>query len=575
MGVGSDRAPPAPAGLTFTGRNGKGFYLLRVTGVRGLAHRPTDLVGGVRNSNWGWRLGKKNSVVFCGPSWGRESSRRVRALATSTPPGFASSPMQNQHVIAGAIGSKSWRAWAGRTSGSDEYASGDLFAGVCRAVRWHLRTRATPPPPEGHCPICYNTKPEDGSWQQLWCGCRVCSACISHWAQAALDRAAGATLNDEGSLTDAVALSCPACSAPLRACDAANLLGGDSVLCATFDLALRDARLRSMADFRPCPSCPGGGFLTWGCVGANQQRAHGRAALAGIGLLVVCMCMGVKRGFTSMLSHREVLRPLCAGVQLRDIVLLLSAAVAHALARAVRYLAASATLGAPLHVGCPECHANFALGAADAVGDAAADRSRLGSVAGDDAWVIEHTRPCPRCKVPILKHGGCNVMVCSRCRLTFCWACMQPKRHCSHFACANGAPHGNASVWQAELVTDQRYLERRGAACAATGHAAAAVAEAVAVAAICMLVLLHTFDPTGPQWALHIANTADGLLSSPMDCLGELLRRLTWLARLVSQSVAVIVIASSLVLPMLGGGGVAGDQRARNQHPRRHRLRDM
>ena len=39
-------------------------------------------------------------------------------------------------------------------------------------------------------------------------------------------------------------------------------------------------------------------------------------------------------------------------------------------------------------------------------------------------------------------------MRCSQCRLAFCWACMQPSRRCSHFQCANGAPHGNASMWE-------------------------------------------------------------------------------------------------------------------------------
>ncbi|KAJ9524533.1 hypothetical protein QJQ45_024111, partial [Haematococcus lacustris] len=36
------------------------------------------------------------------------------------------------------------------------------------------------------------------------------------------------------------------------------------------------------------------------------------------------------------------------------------------------------------------------------------------------------TRSCPKCKMPILKDGGCNHMVCTQCRHHWCWVCGGP-----------------------------------------------------------------------------------------------------------------------------------------------------
>jgi len=45
----------------------------------------------------------------------------------------------------------------------------------------------------------------------------------------------------------------------------------------------------------------------------------------------------------------------------------------------------------------------------------------------DDAWLSMHTKPCPKCRRPIEKNGGCMHMTCSRqngCGHEFCWICL-------------------------------------------------------------------------------------------------------------------------------------------------------
>eukprot|EP00918_Siedleckia_nematoides_P026310 GHVU01056764.1.p1 GENE.GHVU01056764.1~~GHVU01056764.1.p1 ORF type:complete len:546 (-),score=74.56 GHVU01056764.1:424-2061(-) len=41
-------------------------------------------------------------------------------------------------------------------------------------------------------------------------------------------------------------------------------------------------------------------------------------------------------------------------------------------------------------------------------------------------WIAANTKECPKCHATIEKDGGCNHMVCKKCRFDFCWVCLGP-----------------------------------------------------------------------------------------------------------------------------------------------------
>jgi hypothetical protein len=49
---------------------------------------------------------------------------------------------------------------------------------------------------------------------------------------------------------------------------------------------------------------------------------------------------------------------------------------------------------------------------------------KVASSALNRLWKAWNTKPCPHCKVPIEKNGGCPHMVCGTCHRDFCWFCM-------------------------------------------------------------------------------------------------------------------------------------------------------
>lgn len=52
--------------------------------------------------------------------------------------------------------------------------------------------------------------------------------------------------------------------------------------------------------------------------------------------------------------------------------------------------------------------------------------------AASDAWIAQHTKPCPGCGVRIEKNGGCDYMQCPLCKTEFCWLCSKYHNHSNH-----------------------------------------------------------------------------------------------------------------------------------------------
>ena len=335
-----------------------------------------------------------------------------------------------------------------------------------------------------------------------------------------------------------------------------------------YDLVLRDAALKGARDFRPCPLCKAGGFVTWSCVGVARDRARRVALFVGVGLIALCGALGANG---ALMAAADLTGP-------PHVAVLASAALMHAVGVLARRAARDASADAPLHVGCPECDARFDLAAPDVAADAAAaSRGReLDASAGDAAWVREHTRPCPRCRAPIIKSGGCNAMRCGRCHHRFCWACMQSQTRCGHFQCANGAPHGNASPWDTDQANDGERMAAAGNRAAGIAHVGAIAVESLAGGALLVRALalaqVHVpmpmlgsmGVPLASRWdartarelpapmggaAAWLAAEADALLCLPLELVSEAVAAAGALsAELLSSALSLSASASQLLL---------------------------
>ena len=66
-------------------------------------------------------------------------------------------------------------------------------------------------------------------------------------------------------------------------------------------------------------------------------------------------------------------------------------------------------------------------------------------------WMMENTKPCPKCKAAIEKNDGCFMMTCRSCSAQFCWLCLGDwSTHSNHFECSkyNSKDLNNRPEWR-------------------------------------------------------------------------------------------------------------------------------
>uniref|UniRef100_A0A7R9W5N6 RING-type domain-containing protein n=1 Tax=Pseudictyota dubia TaxID=2749911 RepID=A0A7R9W5N6_9STRA len=350
-------------------------------------------------------------------------------------------------VIAATAGKDTWKTWAGRTHGTDDFEWADYFRGAqrkfCRKFLWK------PPGPGTPCPICLEEPASADQWHiTSSCGHAVCVDCLKGYA--------ASQVRDPD---HSGPLKCPTCPLPLREKDAIAALGSDEELLRLWDAKLRDEVLRALPSYRHCPHCEGkdrrggalggGGFVTPECLTPiNEERERDAQYLldlipASNRLLVVAYLayfylysqMHSSSFFVDLLN---VLAPLAV---IRRLWLLCNMAIARAARRA---------FFKPIVVECPCCDDAFIL---NAEAELATGNNHVYDEA-TEKWIGNNCRPCPSCSAPISKSGGCNHMQCGKCKAHFCWACMRLRTNCAAYNCSNGAPFGEATGADQPMVDE-------------------------------------------------------------------------------------------------------------------------
>ena len=73
---------------------------------------------------------------------------------------------------------------------------------------------------------------------------------------------------------------------------------------------------------------------------------------------------------------------------------------------------------------CLECGHSFCVRCLGEPHDGYTCAQSAGAGTNTTRWLVQHTKPCPGCGIPISKTGGCSHMTCPRCSYQFCWYCL-------------------------------------------------------------------------------------------------------------------------------------------------------
>jgi hypothetical protein len=125
-------------------------------------------------------------------------------------------------VVAATAGQDTWKTFAGRTHGTDQFEVLDLFRGMKRSLHHHFI--ASPPSSGTVCPVCFCEPDQPDGWHITWCGHVVCKDCLHQYAFSQVQ-----DKEHRGPL------KCPVCPQVLRRRDAIVALGGNSELISQWD----------------------------------------------------------------------------------------------------------------------------------------------------------------------------------------------------------------------------------------------------------------------------------------------------------------------------------------------------
>jgi len=127
---------------------------------------------------------------------------------------------------------------------------------------------------------------------------------------------------------------------------------------------------------------------------------------------------------------------------------------------------------------------------------------------------------------------------------------MRPLRECTHFTCAHGAPHGNASIWSELDAAAGDRITAAGERAASLARCSAALADSVMVVALAVLALRACGRD---EWASELVVAANALLVLPASAWRALVAGLTPLLLTVARILLSLVICAFLGLLGLVG----------------------